>query len=92
LDMPSGKVITPLRFAGSMSVGAKHWVSTPHTSIYQDQDKQPLITLDIDELRSTCTQFISKGSHVAWGNRDGTVTMCDLEVIWRRLAQTNLWW
>jgi WD40 repeat protein len=55
---------------------------------------EPLITLGIDfsDFDSKFPQFNLAGTHLAWGNADGTVTVCDLPEINRRLKQVGLEW
>ena len=41
---------------------------------------------------STYAEFSPDGLHVAWGNPDGTVSLCDLPEIQRRLAEVRMGW
>jgi hypothetical protein len=36
--------------------------------------------------------FNAVGTHVAWGTTDGTVTLCDIQEVRRRLAAIGLGW
>lgn len=52
----------------------------------------PLITLGIDTTVSNFTQFNSDGTQLAWGNTDGTVTVCNLREVHDRLKKGGLQW
>jgi serine/threonine protein kinase/WD40 repeat protein len=95
IEMPSGKTIRPLRFGGSPSPGAKLWYNGPHVSIFRDQDAPPRVTFDIDGFSSSsmvASPFNAKGTHLAWGNVDGTVCVCDISAVQQRLAAVDLGW
>jgi hypothetical protein len=36
--------------------------------------------------------FSPDGREVAWGNREGSVSVCDLDEVQRRLAEVDLGW
>jgi hypothetical protein len=38
------------------------------------------------------SQFSPDGRQLAWGNGNGSVSVCDLEEIQRRLAEVGLGW
>jgi hypothetical protein len=53
----------------------------------------PLVCLGIDAGATTVVpSFDPSGRHLAWGNEDGTVTVCDLREVGRRLAGIGLGW
>ena len=52
----------------------------------------PLLRVGIDAPSSIFSCFNSTGELFAWGNVDGTVTICNLKDIHRRLTQLNLQW
>jgi len=53
----------------------------------------PLVTLGVDTLAEEGRPtFDRDGALLAWGNRDGTVTVCHLEEVQRRLAALGLGW
>jgi hypothetical protein len=58
------------------------------------REANAFITLGIDSRVSSINtpQFNLAGTHVAWGNTDGTVTVCDLPEINRRLKNVGLDW
>jgi serine/threonine protein kinase/WD40 repeat protein len=92
-EMPSGKPAGSLgQSPQNLSPETKYWLSSPAISLYRRQDESPLVTLDIDGMHSNQPLFNAAGSHVAWGNRDGTVTVCDLKEIQQRLAEVGLGW
>jgi hypothetical protein len=53
-----------------------------------------LVTLGTESLPSNVDDalFNPSGTHVAWGNVDGTVTVCDIQEVRRRLAAVGLGW
>jgi hypothetical protein len=53
---------------------------------------QPMAELSTESERSLQPVFSAAGDRVAWGNGDGTVTVCDLEAIRTRLAGIGLGW
>jgi WD40 repeat protein len=74
-EMPSGKMIRPLSFSGLPNVGAKLWYAG---LIYRDQEKAPLVDLDLDSRKSAGRNiacFSTKSARLARGNlgwhRDG---------------------
>jgi WD40 repeat protein/tRNA A-37 threonylcarbamoyl transferase component Bud32 len=53
----------------------------------------PAVVLGIDDAPSTgAALFSAAGDRLAWGNTDGTVTLCDLEAVRARLAEVGLGW
>jgi hypothetical protein len=58
--------------------------------------KDPLIGIPLDSPahagQPNLVQFGPDGRHVAWGNVDGTVTVCDLEEVQKRLTEIGLGW
>jgi hypothetical protein len=91
-EMPSGKILGRTTYGAYPSAGAKLWFNRSNGSIYRELNKPPLVTLDLDESRADGASFNFKGTHVAWSNRDGTVAVCDLEEVQRRLAELVLGW
>jgi hypothetical protein len=57
-----------------------------------DTSTTPLVTLGIDVVASNFVQFDPRGTQLAWGNADGTVTVCNLEEIRDRLSRAGLQW
>jgi serine/threonine protein kinase/WD40 repeat protein len=89
-DMPSGKMIRPV-FRGLPAKGLE--LSLDGTSICREEQETPMVTLDLDGMISSHPRFLyARGTHVAWGNRNGTVTVCDLARIQENLAAIGLQW
>jgi len=62
-------------------------------SLYRAGEPNPLVTLGIDMLSvEESATFSGDGTRLAWGNQDGTVTVCDLPEIQRRLAALGFGW
>jgi WD40 repeat protein len=62
-------------------------------SLRRRDEQSPFVTLGIDALTAEgFPTFSSDGGLFAWGNRDGTVTVCHLEEVQRRLASVGLGW
>ena len=61
-------------------------------SLFSHTGGKALITLGIDTATSNFVQFDHDGTRLAWGNTDGTVTVCNLHVIHARLTNVSLQW
>ena len=62
-------------------------------SLRRREETTPLATLGIDTLTEEGRPIFNRdGALLAWGNRDGTVTVCHLEEVQRRLAALGLGW
>jgi serine/threonine protein kinase/WD40 repeat protein len=59
--------------------------------LYRLDEREPLIVLGVN-VPCSGLKFDVDGRHLAWGNRDGTVTLADLEEVQRRLAEFKLEW
>jgi hypothetical protein len=56
-------------------------------------DAGPLVELGMDSpISSYLASFNAAGTHAAWGNADGTVTVCNLAEVRRRLDLLRLAW
>jgi WD40 repeat protein len=66
--------------------------SGPRFGLFRPDEPQPLAELSTDGERSLQPVFSPAGDRVAWGNGDGTATVCDLEAIRTRLATIGLGW
>jgi WD40 repeat protein len=100
-DIPSRSLTALENHAGAMGPGASYYSGTsqrhPNPNgmlLFRRGRAEPLITLGIDfsDLNSKFPQFNLAGTHLAWGNTDGTVTVCDLPEINRRLKEVGLEW
>ncbi len=62
-------------------------------SLFKDVNPIPVVTLGIDGGESAANpQFDPAGNQLAWGNTDGTVTVCNLKEINDRLRRIGLAW
>lgn len=52
----------------------------------------PLVTLGIDQSAPAIVCFDRTGAQLAWGNADGTITVCQLKKIHDRLKSADLAW
>jgi hypothetical protein len=57
-----------------------------------DADLKPLVSVGIDAGICSPPCFDHSGNRFAWGNTDGTVTVCDLPRIRIRLSEIGLGW
>jgi hypothetical protein len=97
IELSSGKLVGYVDPpAAALGPGAR--LSTLDTAsgfglaLYRRGEKSPLVTLGIDTMCSGGSTFSSDGSCLAWGNRDGTVTVCYLTEVQRRLAAIGFGW
>src|SRR5262249_20910244 len=58
---------------------AKLWLDGSGVKLFRDPESRALVNLAIDGQRTSNSLFTVTGKEVAWGNRDGTVTVCELE-------------
>jgi WD40 repeat protein len=99
LDIPSQSLANLENRSRAMGPGASYYFSRPlgypHQNgmlLFRRGRAEPLITLGIDFSQFNFPQFNLAGTHLAWGNTDGTVTVCDLPEINRRLKDVGLGW
>jgi WD40 repeat protein len=64
----------------------------PGFELCRGEDGARLVTLGFDSERGLWVVFDRTGNRLAWGNNDGTVTVCDLEEVRRRLTAVGLGW
>jgi eukaryotic-like serine/threonine-protein kinase len=101
LDAATGNPRCDLeRFPIAMSAGGAYFVEAlsrdglerPHGfAVYRRGDKAPFITLGIDRAGGPPV-FSPDGAKLAWPNDDGTVSICVLEELRRKLAEAKLGW
>jgi WD40 repeat protein len=61
--------------------------------LYRGNSATPIVTLAQDiESYAVQVQFNARGTHLAWGNVDGSVFVCDLRQIQTRLAELGFGW
>jgi WD40 repeat protein len=95
VTMPLGQIVSNSETAGVLGPGAKLLAGvTRGLALFRRGSQRPLVTLGIDSLsaRNDSVSFDSTGNRLAWGNTDGTVTLCDLEEVRRRLAELDMGW
>lgn len=98
VELASGAVLKTLDFVPTAmrheprlhAVGG--YRSGQGVSLFDDTSVTPLITLGIDGVASNFVEFDPRGTQLAWGNADGTVTVCNLEEIRDRLSRSGLQW
>jgi serine/threonine protein kinase/WD40 repeat protein len=96
IEFPSGKIFGSIDRAGAPSPGARLFCVTKSSgygnAIFRKGDDRPLVTLGIDNQCTSHGVFSRDGARLAWGNQDGTVTVCHLEEIQRRMAAIGIGW
>jgi WD40 repeat protein len=99
VEIPSGKFVGSWEsMPFTLGPGARHWGKKNDRppfgfSFYRAAEQHPLVVLAIDEpVTSYPSAFSPDGSHLAWGNADGTVNVCDIPEVQRRLAAVGLGW
>ncbi len=61
-------------------------------AVRQRGEKDTLIILGIDRAAPARPLFSPNGQVLAWANDDGTISVCNLDALRSKLAQTNLGW
>jgi hypothetical protein len=97
LEVPSFKFVGRLADPSALAPGATLIASAPKNqfgyALLHRDDLQPFVTLGIDQqVGPGRAVFNSDGTLLAWGNRDGTVTVCRLEDVRRHLTSVGLGW
>jgi eukaryotic-like serine/threonine-protein kinase len=59
-------------------------------TVLGDPNRGPQFTLGVDGITIGPVMFNPIGTHLGWGNADGTITVCDLNEVQNRLAQAGL--
>jgi hypothetical protein len=65
---------------------------TVKTVLVRGDDEALLVAFGSSSMSSLVCPFSADGSHLAWGNVDGTVTVCDIQRVRQRLAEVGLGW
>lgn len=101
-DVASGKPVESLgRFPLALSPNAEmRLIPGPRDSTGQVRgyslvrrgDAPPLVVLGIDRSAAVQPAFSPDGTRLAWGNHDGTVSVCELEALRQKLASAGLQW
>ena len=102
VEVPSLRSLGPVEVDGSLNVGASRGVrysrptpGTPGMVIVTDRSRpEPFLRIvrDVDASGTDAMKFSQDGNQIIWGNQDGTVTVCDLNEVQRRLAGVGLGW
>jgi WD40 repeat protein len=102
VEMPSGKELPgpALYIGGVLALGPSAKLVGAPTSgppfgfrLFRHDDKTPLVTLGLDKRSfHGRSEFNRAGTQVAWGNEDGSVTLCDIDEVRRRLGEVGLGW
>lgn len=99
IELSSGKSITARRAEAAIEPMFKYLsvqergASAGGVSLYRWNESTRLVTLNLDvKASSGLDSFSADGSLLAWGNADGTVSVCDIEEVQRRLATIRLGW
>jgi WD40 repeat protein len=96
LEMPGAKPIDNWEeFSTGLGPDARYFARPvyPGIGFFKGGSTSPLVRLAIDSPPSSFgTPFNRAGTHVAWGNADGTVVLCDIEEVRRRLGGLKLAW
>jgi len=101
-EIPSLKVTGSVTHVATFNVGGSRWVSSlpqsdgvPETLVLREQGRDaPLVRIvrDVRLSGAEGIKFSPDGNFIVWGNQDGTITVCDLNEVQRRLAGIGLGW
>jgi serine/threonine protein kinase/WD40 repeat protein len=98
IEVPSGKWLGGIDPAGcALGPDAHIWATNDENrfgfTLHRQGDPTPLVKLGEDTLSAEgYPTFSSDGSRLVWGNQDGTVTVCYLPEIQRRLSALGFGW
>jgi WD40 repeat protein len=100
VDLASGAVLdTVTEVNETRSFFERYWIDNTQDhpnalALYRRRDRALLLHLGLDAAWNVMrgTAFNAAETHLAWGNGDGSVDVCDLAEIQRRLAQVGLGW
>lgn len=103
IELPSGRFVRTVdRIPVCLGPGSTFWVSTHGESkdepgglrFFERGHDQYRFTFAFDTFVSShlSFEFTPDGSHFTWGNNDGSVSVCDLREIQRRLSEVTLGW
>jgi len=86
-----------MTWVAAVGPGAQRWLcaaAEPHRglALWERGCDEPVANLAGDGVPSFHPQFSPDGTLVAWGNSNGSVTLCDLPRIQDRLRQIGLGW
>lgn len=95
--IPDGKILgerndTPIAVNVDPPLRCNHFhINQTGCFLFRDGDLQPILNLALDAMIG-CAAFDRTGMRLVWGGRDGSVVICDLREIERRLRQAGLGW
>jgi len=99
VDVASGKTLGPLAVPPAcLSPDANYLVldapggRSRGYSLIRRGEKVPLVVLGIETAPACSPLFNRDGSRLAWGNSDGTVTVCNPEAIRKQVDDIGLAW
>ncbi|MBI1918652.1 MAG: protein kinase [Planctomycetes bacterium] len=107
VDVTTGRILAELPHGASLGPGAEvlavheqtfHSIANRHENegivLKRRKTGQALVVLAADALSLNIRSqtFNHDGSLLIWGNGDGTVTVCDLNEVQRRLTEVGLGW
>jgi WD40 repeat protein len=99
VEMPAGKVLGPIEdLTKSVHPRSRYWLGPNDTfpgalTLVRREDDKVLVSLGIDsEDHLAWPQFNASETHLAWGSAGGTVFVCDIAEVQRRLAEIGLGW
>jgi WD40 repeat protein len=93
LELPSSKRISEVK-GGAVSPNLRYTCDRPDPfglELFRREDGKLLVHLGIDK-EVIAWAFHPAGTHFAWGNADGSVMVCDIAEVQRRLASVGLGW
>jgi hypothetical protein len=78
----------------AVATGGNLWVvGEEERTLWSRRPERLLVTFDIGRVYDNrFVNFSPDGIYLAWGEGDGTVTMCDLPLIQIKLAELGLGW
>lgn len=100
-ELPSGTLAGRLpELAASISAGGKFWGRCGNSTeggrgflVYAHDSQRPVVGFDMErQITIIQPSFSRTGSLVAWGNDVGTVYVCDLRELQRKLSELQLQW
>jgi hypothetical protein len=103
LAMPSGKLLRTFeQFPDGLSPRAERWIAKSPVgpggdyealTLVDARGDRPLAVLGVDsKIGSAPIAFSHDRMHFAWGSTDGSVYVCDLPEVQRRLASIHMGW
>jgi WD40 repeat protein len=101
IDMRSRKILRTLSiYTKCLSTDAESWIvhsfypdeSTSGLSLHDRHHDGRIVQIFTNTRSGYRAKFSPDGKHTAWGNGDGSVTICDWEMIRRRLNDIGLGW